>query len=492
VALLKTLENTEDFDGQYEKVEPVAANRFSFRPSNTEVNYASWPAVVELAEEEPISGLQEMRRGALMAFDRDTLHDRMTAYFDSKIDWATFAALGTGLSKDAGRFSPSTTRARLQNAETFDETRLNRYSLYPLDNRWCYYSSVRPLWNEPRPELVSQRADEESFLIVRRFAERPREGRPAFFTSALPDYHLLRPNVAAIPLRLRTSPAEGIFKQSTMYEHLGHHGTVANLSPGARHYLASLTSANPDEDEELSRSIWFHALAILYTPLYLSEHISAVRADWPRIPLPATFAALQHSAHLGMTAGQLLDMDSAALGVTTGKLRKELTLLGRVSGPQKGLSLAITAGWGHGQKEKDIVMPGRGIEKRRDFTADEQSAIAEGAKELGLEAEDVTVLWGSQTIDIYLNNETFWSNVPEAVWEYAVGGYQVLKKWLSYRERQVLGRDITKDEAREFTHIVRRIAALLLLEPELDKSYSAVKANCHPWSAASSSTKEDV
>ena len=491
-ALLKTLKNTENFDGQYEKVEPVAANRFSFRPSNTEVNYASWPAVVELAEEEPISGLQEMRRGALMAYDKETLRERMTAYFDAKTDWATFAALSTGLSKDAGRFNPATTRARLQGAEKYDETRLKRYSLYPLDTRWGYYSSVRPLWNEPRPELVSQRADKESFLIVRRFAERPKEGRPAFFTSALPDYHLLRPNVAAIPLRLRTSPEEGIFKQSTMYEHLGNHGTVANLSPGARQYLASLTSANPDEDEALSRFIWHHALAILYTPLYLSEHISAVRADWPRIPLPATLAVLQHSAQLGMTAGQLLDMDSAALGVTTGKLRKELTLLGRVSGPQKGLSLAITVGWGHGQKEKDIVMPGRGIEKRRDFTADEQNVIAEGAKELGLEPEDIAALWGLQTIDIYLNNETFWSNVPEAVWEYAIGGYQVLKKWLSYRERHVLGRDITKDEAREFTHIVRRIAALLLLEPELDKSYFAVKADCHTWSAPSSGTKEDV
>lgn len=277
-----------------------------------------------------------------------------------------------------------------------------------------------------------------------------------------------------------------------MYEHMGHQGTIANLSKSARQYLASLTSANPDEDEALSRSLWYHVLAILYTPLYLAEHVSAVRSDWPRIPLPATLAGLQHSAQLGLTAGQLLNMDSAALGVTTGKLRKELSFLGRVSGPQKGLSLAITAGWGHGQKEKDIVMPGRGIEKRREFTADEMNAIVQGAAELALEPDDVTTLWGSQTLDIYLNNETFWSNVPEAVWDYAIGGYQVLKKWLSYRERQVLGRYITKEEAREFTHMVRRIAALLLLEPELDKNYSAIKANCHPWSAASSDAKEGL
>ena len=493
-ALLKTLENTEKFDLQYEEVKPAAANRFSFRPSNTEVNYASWPTVVELAEEEPISGLQEMRRGALMAYDKDTLRDRMTAYFDPEVDWAMFAALETGLSKKAGMFEPEKARKKLLKAESFDEAKVKRYALYPFDHRWCFYSAASPLWNRPRPELLSQRADEESFFIVRRFAERPKEGRPAFFTSALPDYHLLRPNVVAIPLQLRTSPAGGISngKQGTMYEHLGHKGTTANLSQGARQYLASLTSTNPDEDEALSRSVWFHALAILYTPLYLSEHVSAVRANWPRIPLPETLAALQHSAQLGITAGQLLDMDSAALGVTTGKLRRELNFLGRVSGPQKGLSLAITAGWGHGQKEKDIVMPGRGIEKRREFTADEKNAIADGAKDRGLAPEEVTAIWGSHTLDIYLNKETFWNNVPEAVWEYGVGGYQVLKKWLSYRERQVLGRDITKDEAREFTHIVRRIAALLLLEPELDKNYAAIKANCHPWSAASASTKEVV
>jgi len=458
-ALLATLADKEKINAQYEQVKPASANRFSFRPSKTDAAYASWPAVVEFAEEEPISGLQEMRRGALMALDQETLSDRMKAYFDPKVDWETFAALETGLSKKAGGFTPATARPQLQKAEKFDEARLKRYALYPLDDRWCYYSSVLPLWNRPRPELLTQRADEESSFIARRFAERPREGKPAFFTSALPDYHLLRPNVCAIPLRLRTTPAEGVAadpNQITMHHHLGKaDGTIANLSAPAHAYLAALTPRNPDEDEELSRAVWLHALAILYTPSYLSEHDAAMRADWPRIPLPSTLKALEDSAALGASVGQLLDVEKPALGVITGKLCKELNLLGRVTGPKKGLSLTINAGWGHGQKEKDIVMPGRGIEKQRNYSAEEAAAIAEGANGLGLASEDVTALWGKQTHDIYLNNETFWSNVPDAIWEYMIGGYQVLKKWLSYRERQVLGRDITKDEAREFTHIVR-------------------------------------
>src|SRR5437899_7540554 len=55
----------------------------------------------------------------------------------------------------------------------------------------------------------------------------------------------------------------------------------------------------------------------------------------------------------------------------------------------------------------------------------------------------------------------------------------------TFGEGSVAGEEYLRNmnEAREFTHIVRRIAALLLLEPKLDKNYAANKATCHPWSA---------
>jgi hypothetical protein len=76
----------------------------------------------------------------------------------------------------------------------------------------------------------------------------------------------------------------------------------------------------------------------------------------------------------------------------------------------------------------------------------------------------------------FLNEAACWQNVPEKVWDYTIGGYQVIKKWLSYREFELLGRPLTPDEAREVTHMARRIAALVLLQPELDKNYQSVKA----------------
>ena len=54
-----------------------------------------------------------------------------------------------------------------------------------------------------------------------------------------------------------------------------------------------------------------------------------------------------------------------------------------------------------------------------------------------------------------------------------LGGYQVLKKWLSYRESALLGRPLTSDEAQSFTHHVRRITAILALHEALDAHYGA-------------------
>ena len=69
--------------------------------------------------------------------------------------------------------------------------------------------------------------------------------------------------------------------------------------------------------------------------------------------------------------------------------------------------------------------------------------------------------FGDTTFDVYLNDRAYWRNVPTDVWGYKLGGYQVLKKWLSYRERGVLGRAMKPGEVQHFTDTARRIVAIL-------------------------------
>ncbi len=90
--------------------------------------------------------------------------------------------------------------------------------------------------------------------------------------------------------------------------------------------------------------------------------------------------------------------------------------------------------------------------------------------------EEALALLGGTTLDVHLNDVAYWANVPEKVWLYSIGGYQVLKKWLSYWEQKLLGRALSlddPDEVRNFTAIVARIGALLPLGDRLDENYRA-------------------
>ena len=97
-------------------------------------------------------------------------------------------------------------------------------------------------------------------------------------------------------------------------------------------------------------------------------------------------------------------------------------------------------------------MPGQGKVQGRAYTDVEHDALVDAADILG-----------DTTFDIHLNDNALWCNVPAAVWNYKLGGYQVLKKWLSYRESKILGRALLPEEVQHFTDTARRIAAILLL-----------------------------
>ncbi|MFZ0246775.1 hypothetical protein [Candidatus Binatus sp.] len=57
----------------------------------------------------------------------------------------------------------------------------------------------------------------------------------------------------------------------------------------------------------------------------------------------------------------------------------------------------------------------------------------------------------------------------------------MIKKWLSYRERDLLKRDMNPEEVEEVSAMARRIAAIILLGPALDANYQAVKKSTYKW-----------
>ncbi|MGH9724686.1 MAG: type ISP restriction/modification enzyme, partial [Candidatus Acidiferrales bacterium] len=219
-------------------------------------------------------------------------------------------------------------------------------------------------------------------------------------------------------------------------------------------------------------------------PAYLEENADGVRQDWPRIPLPNAKELLQKSAKLGRQIAVLLDpaLPRMEAGESTAWHEyKVLATAARAGGGSLSENdFSLTAGWGHAGKG-GVTMPGKGKLVERDYSVSERKAIIESAKSLGITEVQIFANLGNKTFDVYLNDAAYWSNVPEKVWDYTIGGYQVIKKWLSYREKPLLGRSLTKDEVRYVQEMARRIAAILLLQPSLDANYLAVKSNPYDW-----------
>jgi len=285
---------------------------------------------------------------------------------------------------------------------------------------------------------------------------------PFFYAGGLSDDHLLSPDAAAFPLRLKLVSARKSKKEKLGLVALP--GTesdpdkvTANLSPLSRAYIKSLDLPEPDTDQETAELIWFHALAVGYSPAYLSENDDGIRQDWPRIPLPADKDLLLSSVALGRQIAALLDTEKPVPGVTEGKVHEDLrhvAVFERIGGgtanPDEG-DLDLTVGWGHAGKG-GITMPGKG-------------KIADNG----------------ETLDIYLNDRCCWRNVPKSVWSFTIGGYQVIKKWLSYREKSLLGRGLTTNEVRYVTEMARRLKAIVDLQPALDESYRKIAGNTYRW-----------
>lgn len=209
--------------------------------------------------------------------------------------------------------------------------------------------------------------------------------------------------------------------------------------------------------------------------MYVDQNCHGVTTDWPRIPLPDQRALLDNSVALGAQVAALLDTEADVPGVTSGTVAEHLRVLGGIS----STDLSVRAGWGS-RDSKGRVNPGLGKTETRDWTGPEKEALRNGFAAQGIDEARGFALLG-RAIDVFLNETTFWACVPEAAWDYVIGGYLVIKKWLSYREEAILGRPIVKDEAREVTAMIRRLTTLILLSDRLDENYEACRDNCYSW-----------
>ena len=435
----------------YADVAPLLHLGLPFADLAVSDGWQEWPALPDLF---PTSfpGVKTSRDGFLVDVDLDRLKQRVAEYFDDDLSHEDITRRYPSVMKSTTQFDAQAVRDALLKRGGPAEDGFVRYAYRPFDIRWLYWEPDSALVDRPRSEYKPHVFDGNLwFSAVPRLRRDAAEAQSAL-TMHLASLHLNEWGASMFPAWLRD---DGLRIYGTGTQHR------PNMSLSAQHYLDSVGLSVED--------LFHHVIATLHDPVYRTANAGALRMDWPRIPLPGwpdggsdggsdahgAADALAESAARGRHLAALLDSDTPVAGVTTGALRPELAAIAvpmtTGGGNMAGDDFAVTAGWGHfGTGE--AVMPGHGRIVERDYTADERNALG-----------DAIATLGDTTFDVYLNERAYWRNVPAAVWNYQLGGYQVLKKWLSYRGNKILGRPLLPEEVQHFTDIVRRIAAIALL-----------------------------
>jgi hypothetical protein len=286
-----------------------------------------------------------------------------------------------------------------------------RLILYrPLDVRYTYYTGQsRGFIGQPQKQVMLQMLSGSNLaLITPKRVEHVGAWRHALVTDVISDH---------VSVSLKTVDYHFALylyhntDRGDLFAHVESAERQPNLDPKLIASLAEAYGRQPAPEE-----IFHYIYAVLYGPAYREKYAEFLRMDFPRIPF---------------TSDGALFLQMAALG-------ERLT----------GLHLL---------KSDELNPPACRFEGEGD------GRVGKGKKD-GLRYDPA----GQQ---VYINATQHFAPVPESVWTYRIGGYQVCEKWLKDRR----DRRLELDDIRTYCRIVTALQKTIDIQTEIDALYPEVE-----------------
>jgi len=184
-----------------------------------------------------------------------------------------------------------------------------------------------------------------------------------------------------------------------------------NLNPALVAALAQAYGAEPSPEE-----VFHYVYAVLYSPAYRAKYAEFLRMDFPRVPFPADAGLFRKLAALGARLTALHLLDSPELDPPACR-----------------------------------------------FEGEGDCRVGKGRK-AGLRYEPARQR-------VCINQTQHFAPVPESVWSYRIGGYQVCEKWLKDRGE----RRLDLDDIRAYCRIVTALLRTIDIQSEIDALYPEVE-----------------
>jgi predicted helicase len=312
----------------------------------------------------------------------------------------------------------------------------------PFDWRHCYFSTVA--MDYPRRELLDHVAGRVN-LCLNTVRQTKMEAWAHAVVSNCPTpavFVELKDGSNLFPLYLYDSERSGDQRA------LGH-GKASTKTPNIGG--SNFVGGEPER-------VFAYVYAIFYSPTYQKRYVQFLKSDFPRLPVtpkPDVFASL---ADLGTELVALHLMESP-------KLEKYITkYVGKgasevapgyprfVSGGEAALDCGREAA-ALGSNGK----PGSAVDGGARDSTDKSGSFA------------AAVQSASRTGKVQINPQCWFEGVPENVWNFHIGGYQVCEKWLKDRR----GRVLSEEDIAHYQKIVVALKETIRLMAEIDKVIEA-------------------
>jgi len=77
---------------------------------------------------------------------------------------------------------------------------------------------------------------------------------------------------------------------------------------------------------------------------------------------------------------------------------------------------------------------------------------------------------------VYINNNQYFEGLKKELWNYQIGGYYVLDKWLKSRK----GRTLSLADITHYCNIITALKKTIEIQKEIDKLYLEVAKSVKP------------
>jgi hypothetical protein len=390
----------------WKKLEP-AAPLYLFIPQNTR-RLKEYQRCWRVTEIMPVNsaGIVTARDALSLCWDKSQVEPRVRRFAALPAEKArTEFALGL----DARDWKVDLAQEDI-NKTRFDFSKIQRILYRPFDRRWTYYTgTTRGFLCMPRPEVMAHMIAGKNLAMI--LTRQTRDNWAAFAAETL----IAHKSVAAydinsaFPLYLYPN---GKLPEADLFPH--GNGRRPNFSAGFINDFCEKLNVKfvpdglgrPGRREIGPEFIFHYAYAVFHSPSYRERYAEFLRADFPRLPLTGNFDLCRALAGFG---GELAELHA------------------RGKGEGRGPGFPIAGG---NRVDGARYQPPQGAEPGR----------------------------------VWINGSQFFEGVPEAVWNFPIGGYLPAQRWLKDREN----RELTYEDITAYAQIVFALSETRKLMAQID------------------------